>query len=152
MSSNSTRPIQNLLLHDSTETIPDSYYDNVLSNSTHPSSSPPSGLQAHKQRFWDKASVESSYSELLASQPDDYHRARLIAAAAAHSGDWLHALPIAACGLRLEDEAIRVAVGLRLGANICEAHNCPVAWLLTVGVLIVSHARNPLDVRSGTTI
>ena len=31
------------------------------------------------------------------------------------SGDQLHALPVAACDTRLNDEAIRVAVGLRLG-------------------------------------
>ena len=28
-------------------------------------------------------------------------------------------------GLHLEDNAIRVAVGLRLGCTICEAHPCP---------------------------
>jgi len=41
-----------------------------------------------------------------------------------HAGDWLFALPITSCGLRLEDEAIRVAVGLRLGAPLCEPHRC----------------------------
>ena len=43
----------------------------------------------------------------------------LLASKASHSSDWLYALPITACGLRLSDEAIRVAVGLRLGLNIC---------------------------------
>ena len=33
--------------------------------------------------------------------------------------------PISSCGLLLEDEAVRVAVGLRLGAKICEPHACP---------------------------
>ena len=45
-------------------------------------------------------------------------------AASPHSADWLHALPIAACGLRLDDEAIPVAVGLRLGSNLCVPHVC----------------------------
>jgi len=43
----------------------------------------------------------------------------------AHSGDWLHALPLSGCGLRLDDRAVHIAVGLRLGANICELHQCP---------------------------
>ena len=41
-----------------------------------------------------------------------------------HSGDWLFALPIASCGLRLDDEAVRVAVGLRLGLELCTPHQC----------------------------
>jgi len=37
----------------------------------------------------------------------------------------LHALPLSGCGLRLDDKAIHIAVGLRLGANMCEPHQCP---------------------------
>jgi len=42
----------------------------------------------------------------------------------AHSGDWLSAVPITACRLRLSDEAVRVAVGLRLGIGLGQAHQC----------------------------
>ena len=49
---------------------------------------------------------------------------------APHSGDWLHALPISSCGLRLDDEAVRVAVGLRLGTNLCQPHQCPCGALV----------------------
>ena len=34
-------------------------------------------------------------------------------------------LPISSCGLRLDDDAIRVAIGLRLSANLCDLHVCP---------------------------
>jgi len=40
-----------------------------------------------------------------------------LAATARHSGDRLFALPIASCGLKIDDEAVRVAVGLRLGLD-----------------------------------
>jgi hypothetical protein len=52
-------------------------------------------------------------------------KARILATRAPHSGDWLYALPISSCGLRLDDEAVRVAVGLRLGLPLCAAHRCP---------------------------
>src|SRR6218665_3760570 len=51
-------------------------------------------------------------------------QARLNAVSTQHAGDWLCTLPITSCGLKLSDEAVRVAVGLRLGANICEPHTC----------------------------
>ena len=36
-----------------------------------------------------------------------------------NNGDLLFALPIASCGLKLDDAAVRVAVGLRLGLYLC---------------------------------
>ena len=46
------------------------------------------------------------------------------------SSDWLHALQISSCGLHMDDEAIRVAVGLRLGINLCQPHQCPCGTLV----------------------
>ena len=51
------------------------------------------------------------HGRLVESLPNASDRARLLAVSAPRSGDWLHALPIASCGLFLEDEAISVAVG-----------------------------------------
>jgi len=48
----------------------------------------------------------------------------LLATASPHSGDWLHAPPITAVGLRLSDEAVRIAVAHRLGCKACEPHTC----------------------------
>ena len=47
---------------------------------------------------------------MLDSASDSHHRARLLAVAAPHAGDWLHALTISSCRLRQHDEAIRVSV------------------------------------------
>ena len=49
----------------------------------------------------------------------------MLSVSADHSSDWLNELPIASCGLRLDDEAIRVAVSLRLGCSVCLPHQCP---------------------------
>ena len=77
---------------------------------------------AYKQQNWDKPVVEVEHDRLLAIPGN---RSRLLAVSAEHSSDWLHALPISSCGLRLSDEAIRVAVGLRLGTTLCATHQCP---------------------------
>jgi len=51
---------------------------------------------------------------------------RFLAAAAPHSGDWLLAFSISSClcGLRFFDDAVHVAVALRLGCSVCVAHTC----------------------------
>jgi hypothetical protein len=76
------------------------------------------------QRVLDSIVVKRTFQTLLETQTTQYHRARLLAVTAAHSGDWLHALPISSCGLRLDNEAVRVAVGLRLGAELCQPYQC----------------------------
>ena len=75
-----------------------------------------------RQKIWDRAVVAAESARLL-SNPADC--ARLLAVSAEHGSEWLHALPISSCGLRLSDEAVRVGVGLRLGATLCSPHQCP---------------------------
>ena len=106
--------------------FPDKGRDLALSTWTgrHGDQIPEVGLQT-KQKTWDKASVVKSQDHLQTTHTDQYNRARLLASRASHSGDWLHAWPITACGLRMDNEAVRVAVGLRLGANLCSPHSCP---------------------------
>jgi len=57
------------------------------------------------------ALVEASFVE-----PSE--QAKFLATMAPHSGDWLLALLIASCGFQLDDEAVRVAVGMRLGLSL----------------------------------
>ena len=85
----------------------------------------PDASRAVKQRSWDEASIRHALQCLLGSCSDDISKARLLAAQAPHSGDWLNAMPVSSCGLRLDDEAVRVAIGLRLGVNLCAPHGCP---------------------------
>jgi len=85
----------------------------------------PDGLEVAKQRSWDERCIASALTNLTANATDAVSQARLLAAQSAHSGDWLMAPPITAVGLRLSDEAVRIAVGVRLGTNLCEPHQCP---------------------------
>ena len=56
--------------------------------------------------------------QLLESAPDYMFRARLLAAQMRDSGAWLNALPVSAPGLHMDDDTVRVAIGLRLEAWI----------------------------------
>jgi len=84
----------------------------------------PLELDMTKQACLDQFSINSGLAILNRGFTDDYSRARLLACQAPHSGDWLNAWPITACGLRLDNEAIRVAVGLRLGVGLCDPYTC----------------------------
>ena len=68
--------------------------------------------------------AQSVYTHLQTICDTPADAARLKAVAAPHAGDWLNAPPITAIGLRLSDEAIRVAVRFRLGCITCQPHIC----------------------------
>ena len=61
---------------------------------------------------------------LLDNATSDTDKARLLAVKADHGSEWIF-LSISACGLRISNEAVRIAIGLRLRLNICELHSCP---------------------------
>ena len=78
-----------------------------------------------KQSVWDRPGIMADQAIVMSAFTDNFNRARLLPASAPHSGDWLHALSLSTCGLRLDNEAVRVAVGLHLGTSLCEPHQCP---------------------------
>ena len=68
--------------------------------------------------------IEALQRTLLESSCDPTTRARLLTVATKESGAWLNALPVASLGLRLDNEVVRVAVGLHLGLPLCCPHQC----------------------------
>jgi len=88
--------------------------------------SPPDPLPK-KQLFWDRPGLLTDRALIESSLVEPSQTARFLAGQSGqvtHSGDWLLVLPIANCGLSLDDEAVRVAVGMRLGLSLCVPHNC----------------------------
>ena len=77
-----------------------------------------------KQSFWDRPGIQSDRATVEAGLCSPLQHASFLAASSKHSGDWLFAMPIASCGLKLDNEAIRIAVGLRLGLSLCVPHPC----------------------------
>ena len=88
-----------------------------------------------KQPFWDHSGVLADKT-VESSLLSPHSRLSFLAACTQHTGDWLFALSIASCGLQLDNEAMRVAVGLKLGLDLCLPHECrcqdflahPVFW------------------------
>ena len=96
-----------------------------------------------KQAFWDRPGIIADRRTVDTSLVDARSRACFLAANAPHTGSWLLALPVANCGLKLDDEAVRVAVGLRLGLNLCVPHNCICGSLVGadgIHALVCKHA------------
>ena len=61
---------------------------------------------------------------LTVGAANDKEHARLFAVSTKESGtcNWLRALPVSALGLRMDDNTMRVSVGLHLGTAICGPH------------------------------
>ena len=100
------------------------FTDNLTFWTTLTSGQPITGGSANKQRAWDEVYVDMVKANLLSDCKTDLDHARLLAAFDQHSADWLYALPLSSCGLFLDNEAIRIAVALRLGATMCLPHDC----------------------------
>ena len=69
-----------------------------------------SKTSAAKQRSWNNQIVERNFTDLFLNHTKNYNKARLLATSVKHSADWLNTLLITSCGLRLDNEAVRVAV------------------------------------------
>ena len=92
------------------------------------------------QRYWSSAVNEALFRSLKAGAPPS-RIARILTAAQGHSGDWITAYPIALVGTRLDDEALRISVALRVGLNVCLAHQC------RCGATVQSDGLHPLSCR-----
>ena len=113
------------ILPASLQSLPIPHLDTAVSLWSHGHDNPPpTGTAACSQKTWDTSVVSTTAESLLESAPDDITRARLLAVSTKESGAWLHALPISSLGLRMDDNTVRVAMGLRLGSTLCRPHTC----------------------------
>ena len=87
-------------------------------------SAPPEPCFQRIQKPWNGPVIKSMVDRIALSANSDIDHARLKAATASHSGDWLHAAPIASVCLRLTDEEIRLSVAQRLRVWTCSPHTC----------------------------
>jgi len=69
----------------------------------------PTGALSHKQSAWDRPGFKAARDSVERGKSDPWQKAAFLAASSRHSGDWLLALSIASCGLRLIDDAVRMS-------------------------------------------
>ena len=85
---------------------------------------PPPPSPSCRQKAWDAPKIKATVDHLLESAVNDLTKVRLLALSCPESGAWLNALPLSSIGLRMDDDVIRIAVGLRLGLAVCHPHAC----------------------------
>ena len=79
----------------------------------------------HVQKAWDSPLVERCINDLIGrAGNNEATKARLLAASEKESGAWLQALPAASLGTLLDRNALRISCALRLGAVVCQTHEC----------------------------
>ena len=78
---------------------------------------------SHQQKVWDYPLADCQRDTLL-SAANQFERARLLSAATAESGAWMEALPSASIGTQMDNNTIRIAIALRVGADVCAEHQC----------------------------
>ena len=88
------------------------------------STAPPEGETRCSQKVWDTIKATAMADHLLSDVSDPRSRARLLASRTKEPGASLNVLPISSLGLRMDDNTIRVAIGLRLGVQLCRPHTC----------------------------
>ena len=90
--------------------------------------SPLQDKASYCQKAWDTPRIEAISAALLDQSSHAITRARLLAVSTKESGAWLHAVPNSSLGLRMDNEMIRVAVGLRLGVSSMQPTLVPALW------------------------
>ena len=77
----------------------------------------------HK-KTWDLSPIKVKFEAVMNIAQNQADRARLIVVSSRHAGDFLNAFPSSTVGTRLDNMSLRIAVALRLGANVCALHVC----------------------------
>lgn len=90
-------------------------WDSLNPNTNHPTT--PS-----RQKEWNVINVVRLISEIHFETDSD--KARFLAIQKSESSAWLHALPSRSIGTLLNNNYFRIAIGLRLGTDLCEPHKC----------------------------
>ena len=146
-----TRQLVGQILLDAFESYPTSKVDSVAERWTELGHELITSDKKPFQRYWLSAVHKALFRSLIASTPSS-RLARILTAAQVHPDDWITAYPIAQVWTRLDDETLRISVVLRVGLNVCLAHQCRCgATVKSDGLHAVSVRVDFLDTPRSTT-
>ena len=77
-----------------------------------------------RQKGWNLPIAKKHWHNNMLQEADQVSRARLMATTQKESGAWLNALPVSSLGTLLDPKGFRVAIALRVGANVCISLSC----------------------------
>ena len=89
-----------------------------------PNTEPQVPPSSHHQKSWIWPCIVTRWDSPYSNADTPQTAARLLAASSKESGAWLNALPCSALGLRMSNDTVRIATGLRLGTPLCQPHIC----------------------------
>lgn len=116
----------------------------LLWDTLNPGNQRPLAESATLQKSWDWRSLKTIHDSLIDTATNPNDRARLLAAARPESGIWLDALPSKTIGTYLENSEISIAIGLRLGTQLCIPHVCK------CGAAVDEYGRHGLSCKEST--
>ena len=76
------------------------------------------------QSSWDRPICEKKLEGLIENADSDVDKARLKAISSEGASNYLNALPLPSLGLKLSDAELPIVIALRLGATLCQPHQC----------------------------
>src|SRR5688572_11992838 len=77
-----------------------------------------------QQKAWYRPLKDGDKATVWNGCDDPLNQARMRALSAPHAGNRQRTIRLISCGLGLNNEAVRVAAGLRLGLTLCAPHPC----------------------------
>ena len=106
---------------------------------TQHSTTTPEKENKRRQSSWITPLDLKNQKELLSNATDHPTAARLLGVSSRESGSWLSALPSPSLGTFLDNDTVRIAIGLRLGTRLCIPYTC------RCGSMVDPYGHHPLS-------
>ena len=85
---------------------------------------PPSGRASFNVKAWEEPYYKTILTLIFNFMDDASFRIRVLSASREESYAWIHGLLPSSLAHKMDNEVVRIAIGLRLGGPLCVPHSC----------------------------